>query len=100
MKARLPLGHPAAIRPHHHFPVLLSPRHREIQTLENRSDLFSNVPINGGRMAPYLTTIAIYDAISIAEARLIGPLTPFRFCSLQHSGFAFTATQVGKCVKA
>ena len=33
-----------------------------------------------GRMAPYLTTIAIYDAISIAEARLTGPLFPFRFC--------------------
>ena len=40
----------------------------------------------------YLTTIAIYDAISVAEARSTDPLPPFRFCSLQHSGFAFTAT--------
>ena len=48
---------------------------------------------HGGRMAPYLTTIAIYDAISVAEARSTGSHQPFRFCSLQHSGFAFTATE-------
>lgn len=44
-------------------------------------------------MASYLTTIAIYDAISVAEARPTGSHQPFRFCSLQHSGFAFTATR-------
>ena len=45
-----------------------------------------------GLQIPYLTTIAIYDAISITEAHSTGPCQPFRFCSLQHSVFAFTAT--------
>ena len=46
-----------------------------------------------GTWSLYLITIAIYDAISVAEARSTGPLPPFRFCSLQYSGFAFTATE-------